>query len=60
MVCCTHMLDGVRVLYVCCPPVLPHPLNIPDLTPYDFHIFDPLKDTLRGRRFTDDDDDNDL
>jgi len=55
------MLDGVRVRYICCPPVLPHPLNFPDLTPYDFHIFGPLKDALRGRRFTyDDDDDDDL
>ena len=27
----------------------------PNLAPSDFHIFDPLKDALRGRRFVDDD-----
>jgi histone-lysine N-methyltransferase SETMAR len=35
--------------------VLPRPLYSPDLTPSDFHIFGPLKDALRGRRFADDD-----
>jgi len=55
MVCCTHMLAVVRVLCVYWPPILPHRLNVPDLTPSDYQIFGPLKDTLRGRRFTDDD-----
>jgi len=60
MVCCRHMLAVVRVLCVCWPRILAHPLNIPDLTPSDFHIFGPLMETLRGSRFTDDDDDDEL
>ena len=36
--------------------VLPHPPYSPDLAPYDFHLFGPLKDVLRGRRFADIDD----
>jgi hypothetical protein len=32
----------------------PHPRYSPDLTPGDFHLFVPLRDTLRGRRFADD------
>jgi hypothetical protein len=35
--------------------VLSHPPYSPDLAPPDFHIFGPLKDALRGRRFTEDD-----
>jgi histone-lysine N-methyltransferase SETMAR len=35
--------------------VLLHPPYSPDLAPSDFHLFDPLKDALRGRRFADDD-----
>jgi histone-lysine N-methyltransferase SETMAR len=35
--------------------VLPHPLYSPDLAPSDFHLFGLLKDSLRGRRFADDD-----
>jgi hypothetical protein len=31
------------------------PQYSPNLAPSDFHIFDPLKDALRGRRFVDDD-----
>jgi histone-lysine N-methyltransferase SETMAR len=34
--------------------VLPHPPYSPDLAPSDFHLFGPLKDALRGRRFADD------
>ena len=34
--------------------VLPHPPHSPDLTPSDFHLFGPLKDSLRGTRFEDD------
>ena len=36
--------------------VLPHPPYSPDLAPYDFHLFGPLKYALRGRRFADIDD----
>jgi len=36
--------------------VLEHPAHSPDLAPLDFHLFGPLKDALRGRQFTDDDD----
>ena len=36
--------------------VLSHLPYSPDLTPYDFHLFGPLKDALRGRRFADIDD----
>jgi histone-lysine N-methyltransferase SETMAR len=34
--------------------VLPHSPYSPDLAPSDFHSFGPLKDTLRGTRFQDD------
>jgi len=34
-----------------CSPI--HPYS-PDLAPSDFHLFGPLKDTLRGTRFEDD------
>jgi len=34
--------------------VLHHPPYSPDLTPSDFHLFGPLKDSLRGTRFEDD------
>jgi histone-lysine N-methyltransferase SETMAR len=33
--------------------VLPHPPYSPNLAPSDFHLFGPLKDALRGRRFMD-------
>jgi hypothetical protein len=36
--------------------VLPHPPYSPDLASYDFHLFGPLKDALRGSRFADIDD----
>ena len=31
-----------------------HPLCSPDLAPSDYHLFGPLKEALRGRRFTSD------
>jgi hypothetical protein len=31
-----------------------HPPHRPDLAPSDFHLFQPLKDALRGTRFEDD------
>ena len=31
--------------------LLPHLAYSPDLAPSDFHLFGPLKDSLRGRRF---------
>jgi len=34
--------------------VLEHPAYSPDLAPSDYHFFGPLKDALRGRRFTSD------
>ena len=37
-----------------CWTVLPHPPYSPDLAPSDFHLFGPLKDTLCGTRFEDD------
>jgi [histone H3]-lysine36 N-dimethyltransferase SETMAR len=35
--------------------VLDHPPYSPDLAPSDYHLFGPLKESLRGRRFTSDD-----
>jgi len=35
--------------------VLEHPAHSPDLAPSDFHLFGPLKNALRGRRFAADD-----
>ena len=35
--------------------VLKHPAHSPDLAPSNFHLFELLKNTLRGRRFADDD-----
>jgi len=34
--------------------VLEHPAYSPDLTPSDCHLFGPLKNALRGRRFSTD------
>ena len=34
--------------------LLQHPPNSPGLVPSDYHIFGPLKEALRGRRFTSD------
>ena len=36
--------------------VLPHPPYSPDLAPSHFHLFGPLKESLRGRKFNLDDD----
>ena len=36
--------------------VLEHPAYSPDLTPSDYHLFGPLKNALRGRRFSTDKD----
>jgi histone-lysine N-methyltransferase SETMAR len=33
-----------------------HPAYSLDLAPSDFHLFEPLKEALRGRRFSCDDD----
>jgi len=33
-----------------------HPAYSPDLAPSDFHLFGPLKNVLRGRRFSCDND----
>jgi histone-lysine N-methyltransferase SETMAR len=33
-----------------------HPAYSPDLAPSDFHLFEPLKEALRGRRSSCDDD----
>ena len=35
--------------------VLEHPAYSPDLAPSEFHLFGPLKNALRGRRYTADD-----
>lgn len=35
--------------------VVPHPPYSPDLAPSDFHLFGPMKDSLRGQRFYDTD-----
>jgi histone-lysine N-methyltransferase SETMAR len=34
--------------------VLDHPTYSPGLTPCDYHVFGPLKKTLKGRRFNSD------
>ena len=34
--------------------VLEHPAYSPDLASSEYHLFGPLKDVLRGRRFTSD------
>jgi hypothetical protein len=35
--------------------VLPHPLYSPDLAPYDYHLFGPMKRVLGGKRFQNND-----
>jgi histone-lysine N-methyltransferase SETMAR len=35
-------------------PILPHPPYSPDLVPFDFHLFRPMKDGLCGQHFPDD------
>ena len=34
--------------------VMGHPPYSPDIAPSDYHLFGPLKEALRGRRFTSD------
>jgi histone-lysine N-methyltransferase SETMAR len=34
--------------------VLPHPSYSPDLAPSDYHLFSPLKDAIRGKKFEND------
>jgi histone-lysine N-methyltransferase SETMAR len=34
--------------------VLPHPPYNPDLAPYDYHLFSPLKDAICGKKFEND------
>jgi hypothetical protein len=49
---CPHttarMLESLRKLKW---EVMEHPAHSPDLVPSDFHLFGPLKEALRGRRF---------
>jgi hypothetical protein len=33
--------------------VLTHPSHSPDLAPFDYHLFGPVKHALRGRHFAD-------
>ena len=49
---CTHSYGTIRQLNW---EVLEHPVYSPDLAPSDFHLFGPLKNALRGRRFAADD-----
>ena len=46
-----HTVDTLRALKF---EVLKHPPYIPDLAPSDFHLFGPMKEHLRGRKFADD------
>jgi hypothetical protein len=32
--------------------VMAHPPYSPDLTPFDYHLFSPLKEAFRGHQFT--------
>jgi histone-lysine N-methyltransferase SETMAR len=34
--------------------VLPHPPYSPDLAPFDYHLFSPLKGAISGKKFQDD------
>ena len=34
--------------------MLHHPVHSPDLAPSDYHLFTPLADALRGRKFSSD------
>jgi transposase len=45
----THTSETLRKLKF---DVMAHPPYSPDLAPSDYHLFDPLKEALRGRRFT--------
>ena len=47
-------IDTLQTLVKLRFTVLEHPAYSPDLAPSDYHLFGPLKDVLRGRRFTSD------
>jgi len=52
---CAHILPStLQTLVKLGFTVLEHPAYSPDLTPSDYYLFGPLKDVLRGRRFTSD------
>ena len=46
-----HTVETLRKLKF---EVMAHPPYSPDLAPSDYHLFGPLKEALRGRRFTSD------
>ncbi|KAK8406844.1 hypothetical protein O3P69_007418 [Scylla paramamosain] len=46
-----HTINTLQELHF---EVLEHPAYSPDLAPSDYHLFGPLKDALRGRRFATD------
>jgi len=46
-----HTVDTLRALKF---EVLKHPQYSPELAPSDFHLFGPMKEHLRGRKFADD------
>ena len=46
-----HTVDTLRALKF---EVLKHPPYSPDLEPSDFHLFGPMKEHLRGQKFSDD------
>ena len=49
----THTLETLKQLKW---EAMEHAANSPDLVPCDFHLFGPLKNSLRGRRLPRDDD----
>jgi hypothetical protein len=49
----SHTLETLKKLKW---EAMEHPAYSPDLAPSDFHLFGPLKEALRGRRFSGDDD----
>jgi histone-lysine N-methyltransferase SETMAR len=48
---CLHTREAITKLQW---TALPHPPYSPDLAPSDYHLFSPLKDTIRGKKFEDD------
>ena len=54
--CCTTMPVHIQLptLLKLKFEVMAHSPYSHDLAPFDYHLFDPLKETLRGRRFTSD------
>ena len=53
----TAATEGTRQLKFELPP---HPPCIPDLTLFDYHTFEPLKEALHGQRFSSDDEIKDV